>query len=429
MQQAKHNPITFYMRVLLYAFIGLLLRVVALLPLAALWTFPSGSPWRYTAILCPVLIVFGIMPLRYSFADALVQPSRRRYFSYDRALGFSHYWEKLLESLLHALNVLKWGIPLMAMGVYALYVKDNVDARTLITTLGDMGRTAGNIWYATINFFITLFGGQAIRPVAASMVQGLYVVGGIVGLGVLVLAFGAMRNSCSRYIWVIASRADRPVRTEIRRRMRGRRWRQFLVSLCNLVLLAPFLVVVAFSLKDVLGESFTALMMMVGYNGGSVFNVTEALMPIVAAFVLLYMPLLPARRIITAAFASHTPRHTAPQKPANKPVATEPVTHDLQEPEAMPAAIVPDWVRQENEANYANEASKNSGIAAEAPQEEAAQPIDPDFDRAVSAFDAAAFATQPEQTAQQAPDTDAVQAAEATESADAPMDGGATLGA
>ena len=37
----KHNPLTFYLRMLLYMFVGLLLRLLALAPLACLFVFPA----------------------------------------------------------------------------------------------------------------------------------------------------------------------------------------------------------------------------------------------------------------------------------------------------------------------------------------------------------------------------------------------------
>ena len=50
---AKHNPLTFYLRMLLYMFVGLLLRLLALAPLACLFVFPAGSPLKLLALLCP----------------------------------------------------------------------------------------------------------------------------------------------------------------------------------------------------------------------------------------------------------------------------------------------------------------------------------------------------------------------------------------
>lgn len=77
----RQNPITFYLRALLYMFMALLMRVVALLPLAtAFMWIPAGSPFRWLAVLTPLLFIFFVLPLRFSFAQALVQPARERRF-------------------------------------------------------------------------------------------------------------------------------------------------------------------------------------------------------------------------------------------------------------------------------------------------------------------------------------------------------------
>ena len=59
----KHNPLTFYLRMLLYMFVALLLRLLALAPLACLFVFPAGSPLKLLALLCPVLLVLLVLPL------------------------------------------------------------------------------------------------------------------------------------------------------------------------------------------------------------------------------------------------------------------------------------------------------------------------------------------------------------------------------
>ena len=77
-KSSRQNPLTFYLRTLLYMFMALVMRVVAFAPLCALWVFPAGSQWRWLAVLCPVLLIFFILPLRFSFAQALVQVGHGR---------------------------------------------------------------------------------------------------------------------------------------------------------------------------------------------------------------------------------------------------------------------------------------------------------------------------------------------------------------
>ena len=90
----RHNPVTFYFRTLLYLFTALLLRLLALAPLCALLVFPHGSALRWLALLCPALLIFLVLPLRFSFAQALVQSGKDRRFSFDVALNTADYGEK-----------------------------------------------------------------------------------------------------------------------------------------------------------------------------------------------------------------------------------------------------------------------------------------------------------------------------------------------
>ena len=57
---AKHNPLTFYLRMLLYMFVGLLLRLLALAPLACLFVFPAGSPLKLLALLCALFACLSV---------------------------------------------------------------------------------------------------------------------------------------------------------------------------------------------------------------------------------------------------------------------------------------------------------------------------------------------------------------------------------
>ncbi len=213
----KEHPVVFYLRMLLYMFVALLIRVVALIPLAALFVFGTGSPLRWLALLCPVLIVFLVLPLRMSFAQAMVQLQGERRFSFDRALSTSDYGEKLGESLLHALHVLKWALPLAGMTAALVYFYYNTDLISLMQGLSDLGAGVTTVLYAIGNFFIGIFGGEQLVQ-NAGLMEGLYTVVAILGLGVLILVWGMMRNGAYRFIWVLADRAEKNPRAEARRR-------------------------------------------------------------------------------------------------------------------------------------------------------------------------------------------------------------------
>lgn len=316
MQQSRQCPFVFYLRMLLYMFIALLLRLAALGPLACLLIFPEGSALRWLWLLCPVLVVLLILPLRFSFAQAAVQQPGKRYFSFDSALGLSHYGEKLAESLLHVLHVMKWGIPLFAMLAVAYYWYSSVDALTVLKTVTSIGQGAEAAWYGVMNFFRGLFGAEALTVPQNNIMTGAFVLLAVLGLGVLIWLYGAVRNSATRYVWAIATREDRDLRPERRRRLLGRRWKQLGVELVNLLLWVPFLLVVAMVAKDVLSDVSNQLMMALMQGKLPVMDLAGAVMPLTLAFLFLYMPLLPLRRWLTARFVSQERRQAAPRQAA-----------------------------------------------------------------------------------------------------------------
>ena len=219
---SRQNPVTFYLRTLLYMFMALVMRVVAFLPLGALLLFPQGSPWRWLAVLCPLLLLLFILPQRFSFAQALVQTERERRFSFDKATSVQNYGEKLAESFLHLLHLVLWGIPLLAMlgGIY--YASTQVDMDQVLKGINGLGAGVVVVLYAVANFFIRIAGGVQLVP-NGGMAEGLYTIGAVLALGVLILLWGAMRNSAYRYIWAYATKADKNPHAEARRRLRGRR--------------------------------------------------------------------------------------------------------------------------------------------------------------------------------------------------------------
>lgn len=356
MNTYRQNPVAFYLRTLTYMLFALFFRLIMLAPLLFL-LMPQGSPWRWGALLCPVLLLFVVLPMRYSFADAVVQKPRQRFFSFDAALGTQHYGEKLGESLLHILSVAKWALPLVAMvgfaGWYYLYPLEESSGE-LLNTLKAMGQWGANLWYSVADFFVKLLGKTPEAHLEGSMMEGLYMVLIALGIGLLIFLCGVMCNSCNRYIWVTATRDERNPRTEIRRRMRGRRFGQLMVALVNLVLWAPFVVVVWLYAKEIF---LPAIQMITGNMATKVIpvkNLNELVLPLVLAFFLLYMPLLPVRRILTAAFATARKRHAVPEgmvdnSAAAKSIQASQMVSDVPMP-AMP--VVPQWVQQESTAYF-----------------------------------------------------------------------------
>ena len=291
----KQNPLLFYLRMFLYTLIALVLRLAALAPLAARVVDRLPS---WLALLCPVLFLFVVMPLRFSFGDAMAQRRGERFFDFRRAFSLADYGEKLSQSLMHALHVAKWGLPLAAMGLLAFYWYQTVDALTVFQTVTEMGRLASQTACTVANLF-----GAGMTPPANTLMDGVFVVLGIVGAGVAVWAWGAVRNSATRYIWAIAVREDRTPAVELRRRLRGRRWAQLGIGLINLALMVPFWSLTAARFKDALSILSTQLMMSIAAGTALQMDSSEHFLPVAVYFCTLYLPLLPIRRWLTASFA------------------------------------------------------------------------------------------------------------------------------
>ena len=314
-KSSRQNPLTFYLRTLLYMFMALVMRVVAFLPLGALLLFPEGSNWRWLALLCPILLIFFILPLRFSFANALVQVGRERRFSFDKATGAQLYGEKLAESLLHALHILLWSLPLLVMGGLLFYGIYMMDLKSALDFVDAIGAQVMIILTTVGNFFTGIFGAAAVVP-NGGIAEGLLTIEIALAIGLLILAWGVMRNSAFRYIWAYANRVEKNPHAEARRRLRGRRWSQFWVAMINLVLWVPAGFVVFTSLKGMLGDVSEALSAALLTHQLSLPNLTNTLNPLIFAFLVCYMPLLPVRRILTALFATKQLRHQPTDEPA-----------------------------------------------------------------------------------------------------------------
>ncbi len=341
----KQNPISFYLRTLLYMFIALVLRAVVFLPLVALFYFPEGSPLRWLSLLCPVLFVFFLLPLRFSFADALVQSKGQRFFAFDVACGFRHYGEKLGESLLHCLSVAKWMIPLATGGVYAYLYQKDVGASALLEDIGTLGQSVMVVWSKVVNFFRDLFGHMEQDAFQGGVGEGLLFLVIVAGVLTLIALIGVLRNSATRYVWAYANHNEKNPRREVRRRVRNRRFAQFIAALINLIFWAPFVYMLHWFLKDVIANFATQAMYLLAGSKMDLSFLVARNGQLLYCFFLFYLPFLPLRRFVTAFFAAKTidRRHSTSAPVAEAPQAVEPAPmQSLQDVKPVPA-----WPPQE----------------------------------------------------------------------------------
>ena len=298
-ENKKQNAFVFYLCMLVYMVPAALVRALALAPLACL--FVMEGPLKLLALLCPVLMVLVVWPLRYSFAQAMAQKPRR--FSFGKALSLKNYGVKLKEALVHALSVAKWAVPLAGMAGFAVYAVRKIEYLDMYDAVKEMGDKCMQMVCDVSVWLNGLLGTQVVEMTSNNFMMGVYAVAAIAALGVLILLCGVMRNSASRYVWARAFEEGMPARKAIRRQLQGRRMRQFGRALINLLLWAPFLVVLSMVLKDTLSGMSTVMMMAMVTRKLPTEQLMEAVAPCAAAFGALYLPLLPLRRWNNAAFA------------------------------------------------------------------------------------------------------------------------------
>ncbi|MBN1777675.1 MAG: hypothetical protein JW811_06090 [Clostridiales bacterium] len=299
------SPLVYYLSALLYVFIASLLYAAAFAPLTALFLFAQGSGFRYLALLCPALVLLIVLPLRFSFAQAVTDRYRGMPFSLKTAFNFDLYGEKVAEGFFYALHLLKWAIPLAASAgaLYCMYVNSGTFTDTIID-LTAFGKSVTGIWNGFVNFFAGIFGG-AQTTVSGGIGETFIVMIAVAGVCVLILIWGVVRNSAYRYIWAGATQIDKNPRYEARRSLRGRRFEQLMVAMLNLVLLAPALVVAYLFIAP--KEALTEFAMRYADALAAETALPAIVIPygkLAIVFFACYLPLVPLRRIITAHFAT-----------------------------------------------------------------------------------------------------------------------------
>jgi len=303
MRRGAQSPLVFYLYTLLSVFITSLLLAVSLAPLLALFLFDAGSSWRYLALLSPLLLMFLLLPLRFSFAQAVTDRYHQKPFSLKTAFSLSLYGEKTAEGLLYALHIIKWMVPLLtAFGIlYYFYMETEVFQ--LIKGLTDFGTAMAALWNSFLNFFAGIFGGS-VDAVPGGIADGFIAVLVILGVCLLFVIWGIVRNSAYRYLWAESTELDKNPRYEARRSLRGRRMKQLGIALINLALLAPAIVLLCYLIqpKQAIETLSTQLADAIIAETPPTITIPYAKLAIV--FFVSYLPLVPLRRIITAHFAT-----------------------------------------------------------------------------------------------------------------------------
>lgn len=246
--------------------VSILVRLIAFSPLLTLLFCKAGDPLRLAVWLTPILYILFVLPLRYSMAEAALQAYQGGTFCTTALVSLKRYGRKLSALISQGIRLLPWALPLSAAVGYGAYLYlGGVDSLTLMRMLQSLGKSLGG---------------------ESGFMEGVYLVAAGYSLLFLILLFGMMRNGMFRFVWAEMSGANQPARQEMLRRLRGNRIRQFAIGLIQVVLLIPFTAVEGYLCYTGLRTGFTPLLA-VG---------------MVIAAVVLYLPLLPIRKILPAMY-------------------------------------------------------------------------------------------------------------------------------
>jgi hypothetical protein len=290
-----------YFRMVGYVFIVLVIRLIALCPLLLLWVIPVGWSIKWLSILCPILIIILVLPMRFSFARAMMTAAQSGSFSIWRALRLTQYRRKMHASLCHALYIFCWGFPFLFLLGWLYYIIAFMDVFAAIRIFTTFGEGVVSVLFAIADFFIRIFAGNTVRW-AGGFAEGLYAVSGIAILALLLFLWGIWRCSVYRYLWAIGSSKTKNSQIKISSVLRGYRWKQFMRGAYNIILWLPtlfFLLLIVLSIYEQIAELITTYINTntipsISFPKGVVF------LGVIGLFV--HLLILPVRRSVTADF-------------------------------------------------------------------------------------------------------------------------------
>jgi len=263
-QQALKQAKGRYADLLAGSLVQAALRLLALCPLLGLLA-PRTSPLKYLAALTPLAIVFVIFPLRASMAEAMADFMAGGKFCTKKLVSFDRYAEKLKNALGHAGLVLLWALPLMAALGYLAFAfvgGGEIDALTALRFVGGIG---------------DLVGGSFMEGIVL-MVLALIVLA-------LPMCYGLCRLSSCRHLWALKA----PVSV-----LNGARIRQVGLGLVNTLLLLPLFALAAWVGLDIVKAFLDSF---------SFPSMTKYVYILAAGAAVLYLPLLPLRKLSVACFS------------------------------------------------------------------------------------------------------------------------------
>ncbi len=224
---------------------------------------------RPFALLCLPLIVLLVLPLRQSAADAL-QRALNGEKNFAACLAWQRdYQQKLLRGIKQTLLMLLWAAPFLAVTSWAAWlysaegVQGETDAVTLMLKVSSLG------------------GGDLLRGAAVAV--GLY------ALTLLPLLCGLAFHSGTRHAWALGDRSI----------LAGHRGGVMRLWLTELVVFVPFLLALLLLLAGYMPALVAAFKT---FAFDTLPSPKRLALEAFAASLVLLLPLLPLRALVTAAY-------------------------------------------------------------------------------------------------------------------------------
>lgn len=249
----------------------LLLQAVLLLMAFAPLLFLCAKETKLLALLCIPLYILIVLPARQNVAEAMQDALSGGHLFSLRLISFEHYGRKVWRGVKQALLLMVWGCLFLGCTGLALFIYSGktIEGVTDVFTL--------------LKALMTLGGGSSIR--GATIVLGIY------AATTLPLLLGLAFHSGTRHAIALGGRQI----------IKGHRLGVIGAWLVGVLALAPFLAVVVWIGAGFVSGLVSALANL-GTGSISLPPVKENLIAIAVAAVVLLIPAIPFKQLLSAAY-------------------------------------------------------------------------------------------------------------------------------
>lgn len=270
---------TLYRRYFPQMMLGLLLQIVLRLIVATPLLFLAAQETRVLALMTLPLFVLIVLPARQNAAEVMAKLHQGYGFDLMGFVSFENYGKKLLRGLKTTLLMLLWALPFIAATGFLAFVYGGktiegvTDTFTVLRTVINLGN------HQLVKTLLPVSDTATIRGVMAIIVMYLFTA--------LPILFGWAFHAGHRHAAALG----------VKLRSRGRVMGVWFLSLVTLV---PFIVTAGAISMGFLKQLLGALSA-IGQGSFSLPPLEKNMWLLVAAFVVLLLPLIPFKQLLPAA--------------------------------------------------------------------------------------------------------------------------------